>query len=118
MSDYMLLLRGGDRPGRTGDELSPDELQAYIAPYQAWLDDLAQSGKLLHAHRLLDDGAKVIRGNDNAVTVLDGPYTESKDVIGGFYLVRPESEADALSIAGQCPHLANGGSVELRRVAD
>ena len=119
MSDYVLLLRGGARPGRTGDELSPDGLQAYIAPYQAWLNDLAQSGKLLHAHRLLDDGAKVVvRADTSAVTVLDGPYTESKDVIGGFYLVRAESEADALTIAGECPHLANGGSVELRRVAD
>ena len=117
MAEYMLLLRGGDRPG-DGGEVSPAEMQAYVAPYRTWLDGLSRGGHLLHANRLADTGAKVVRPHGTGVVVLDGPYTESKDVIGGFYLVRAESEADALTIAGECPHLANGGSVELRRVAD
>lgn len=93
-------------------------MQAYIAPYRAWLDDLSQAGKLLHARRLLGAGAKVLRPDGVAVAVLDGPYTESKDIIGGYYLVDAADEEDAVAIARRCPHLANGGAVELRLAAD
>jgi hypothetical protein len=93
-------------------------MQAYLAPYRTWLDDLSRAGKLLHAKRLLDAGAKVLHTNAGAVAVLDGPYTESKDIVGGYYLVRAENEDEAVAIARQCPHLTHGGSVELRCVAD
>jgi len=117
MAEYMLLLRGGDEPAWAGAEVSPAEMQAYIAPYRAWLDDLTRTGQLLHANRLLSAGAKVLRAAGGDVAVLDGPYTESKDIVGGYYLVRAAGDADALAIARACPHLANGGAVELRRVA-
>jgi hypothetical protein len=118
MTEYMLLLRGGAGLGQNGDEVSPAEMQAYIAPYRAWLDDLTRAGKLVHANQLLSDGAKLLRADGGRVLVVDGPYTESKDIVGGYYLVRAESDEEALFIARQCPHLANGGAVELRRVGD
>lgn len=118
MAEYMLLLRGGNGPGQNGDEVSVAEMHAYIAPYRTWLDDLARTGKLVHANRLLTDGARVLRADGGSVVVLDGPYTESKDIVGGYYLVSATSEEDALEIARGCPHLANDGMVELRRVGD
>lgn len=118
MNEYILLLRGGKRLGADGATVSPAEMEAYIAPYRAWLEDLVRSGKLLHANRLLDGGAKVLRANGGRVVVLDGPYNESKDIVGGYYLVSAASEAEAIEIASDCPHLANGGEVELRRVGD
>jgi len=51
---------------------------------------------------------------DGEVAVIDGPYTESKDIVGGYYLIQAATGAEALAIAQRCPHLANGGSVELR----
>lgn len=118
MTDYLLLLRGGHGPRQEGADVSPAEMQAYIAPYQAWLDELSRAGTLLHAKRLEGAGAKVLRADGDDVAVLDGPYTESKDVVGGYYMVSAASEDDAVGIARRCPHLANGGSVELRQVAD
>jgi hypothetical protein len=118
MTEYMLLLRGGSGPGMDGEEVSAAEMQAYLAPYRAWLDDLTRSGKLVHANRLLAGGARQLRADNGRVVVLDGPYTESKDIVGGYYLVRAEGDEDALTIASRCPHLANGGAVELRRVGD
>ena len=73
---------------------------------------------MLHAWRLLDEGSTVLRADGAAVAALDGPYTESKDVVGGYYLIEAAADADAVAIARRCPHLANGGSVEIRRAAN
>ncbi len=118
MTEYLLLLRGGNEPNPAGNELSAAEMQAYIAPYLVWLDNLSQSGQLVQANRLLADGAKTLHADRGQMIVVDGPYTECKDIIGGYYLVNAESDANALALARQCPHLANGGTVELRRIAD
>ena len=119
MAEYMLLLRGGERPGGDDGEVSPAEMQAHVAPYRTWLDDLTRRGQLRHANRLGDAGAKLLHRNGSGagVVVLDGPYTESKDIVGGYYLVAAADDAEAVAIASGCPHLANGGSVEIRRVA-
>jgi hypothetical protein len=114
----MLLLRGGASPSSTTDEISPAELQAYLAPYLRWLAELEQSGSLLHARRLAATGSVVLRPRGDAVVVLDGPYTESKDIVGGYYLIAAATHQEAEAIARRCPHLDNGGAVELRRVAD
>lgn len=119
MAEYLLLLRGGDGPRRAGEEVSPAEMQAYLTPYRTWLDDLARDGALLSARRLDWEGSHVLRGSDaGGATVIDGPYTESKDVVGGFYLIRAADEDAAVAIARRCPHLANGGSVEVRPAAE
>lgn len=118
MTDYMLLLRGGQGPGQDGAEVSPAEMQAYLAPYQQWLADLSRNGQLVHARCLLGDGSKVLRGGDGGTAVIDGPYTESKDIVGGYHMVRAASPAEAVEIARKCPHLANRGIVELRPAAD
>jgi len=112
MAEYLLLLRGG--PGQAGEEVSPAELQAYLEPYRAWLHELTMEGTLLSARRLDADGSKTVRWEGGGVTVMDGPYTESKDIVGGYYMLGVDTEAEALAIARRCPHLANGGSVELR----
>ena len=114
MAEYPLLLRGGDGPRRAGEEVSPAELQAYLAPYRDWLAELTRDGALRSARRLDADGSKTLRRDAGEVAVLDGPYTESKDIVGGFYLIAVATEAEAVEIARRCPHLANGGTVELR----
>ena len=53
-------------------------------------------------------------GDGGEVAVIDGPYTESKDIVGGYYLLGVATAAEAVEIARRCPHLANGGTVELR----
>lgn len=114
MAEYLLLLRGGDGPRRAGEEVSPAEMEAYLTPYRDWLAELTRDGSLLSARRLDADGSKTLRGAGGDVAVIDGPYTESKDIVGGYYLIGAGSRAEALAIARRCPHLANGGSVEFR----
>ena len=51
----------------------------------------------------------------NQVTATDGPFTETKEVIGGFFMVEVKDKREAIAIAKRCPHI-KGGFVEVRRV--
>jgi hypothetical protein len=78
--------------------------------------DLAARGKLrggapLHPE---EQGARV-RLTRGKVVVTDGPFTETKEVIGGFFMIEAKDRREAIAIAKRCPHI-KGGFVEVRRV--
>ncbi len=50
------------------------------------------------------------------MTAVDGPYSETKEVLGGFFLISAESYDDAIQICRDCPHLRFGGTIELRQI--
>ena len=106
MPQYLLLLRGGTEPGANP---TPTEVQAWIAPYQAWLDRLRAEGGLVDASRLLPDR--------RVVGVAAPASAESHDLLGGYYRVRAVDFDAAETMARACPHLANGGWIEVRQLA-
>jgi|SRR5579862_9875314 len=112
MPEYMLLLRGGDESGRT-----PEEAQCVIAQYIAWAGKLRAEGRLCGGDELAASG-RVLRGTDGSVFVTDGPYPETKETIGGYFLIEAASMDDAAEIAKGCPGLLRGGEVELREIVD
>src|SRR6201993_2296555 len=94
-SEYMLLFKGTlwDR------DLSPEELQNVMTRWMNWLDRLTQEGKVKAAHPLANQG-KIITWKKGAPT--DGPFAESKEAIGGYFLLQV-SEEEALEIRKECP---------------
>ncbi|MDQ3621832.1 MAG: YciI family protein [Verrucomicrobiota bacterium] len=110
-SEYLLLFRGTD--WQKG--LSPQELEETLGRFMAWFDRLQAEGKLKGASPLRHDG-KLVSGA-NGRTVLDGPFAESKEAIGGYFLLTVADMNEAVSIARQCPVLEHGGMVEVRPVA-
>jgi hypothetical protein len=112
MSDYLLLLH--ETPGHFA-QMSPARIQATIERYMAWTRQLAERGQLVSAEKLADDGGRHLRRGAGAPLVSDGPYTEAKDVIGGFYVIRAESLEQAEAICAGCPHL-DFGWIELRAI--
>src|ERR1700751_1563638 len=103
-SEYMLLFKGTlwDR------ELSPEELQQVMTRWMNWLDRLTQEGKVRSAHPLANQG-KIITWKKGAPT--DGPFAESKEAIGGYFLLKVSGEEEALEIAKECPALRYGVAV-------
>jgi hypothetical protein len=87
-----------------GGDITPDEMQAIIARYMAWTGDLAQRGKLVLGEKLADGGGKTVTKSGGSIAVADGPFTEAKEVIGGFWIVECADEAEAIAIAASCPH--------------
>jgi hypothetical protein len=111
MAQFMMLLNvSGTAP--TG---SPEEMQEILKRYGAWSEELAKSGKLVNGAKLADDRGRLLR-NEGERVVVDGPFSETKEMVGGFFIVEAENYDAAADVAKSCPHLALGGTIELRQV--
>jgi hypothetical protein len=112
MDNYILLLHESSTFGK---DLSPEQIQAIIARYKAWREKTAQAGRLSGGQKLQDGTARIMTGEGSQLRVTDGPYAETKDVIGGFFMIKASSYEDAVEWCKDCPHLAYG-TIELRKV--
>lgn len=106
-SEYILLFRGGLDAG-----LSPDDIQQFMDRFMAWADRLTQQGKLRTGHPL-GDQRKIVSGRNRVVS--DGPFAESKETLGGYFVVEVADPEEALAIAKDCPGLDYGIFIEVRR---
>ncbi len=111
MKEYLLLFRGGFE--RIVDQ-TPEEFSANMEQWKKWLTDLGKSGKVMAAQPLLPSGKHVV-GRERAV--VDGPFAEGKEILGGYLLCKAETYDEAVAIANGCPVLDTGGVVEVREVA-
>jgi hypothetical protein len=114
MPRYVLLML--DDPSRTW--ASPEAAGAAMAKMGRYAGELAQRGKLQGGNPLKPMSEAVrVRARDGKPTVTDGPFAETKEMVGGFFLIEATDRADALEIAKRCPH-AEIGTVELREVLE
>src|SRR5436190_16070501 len=107
---YMLLFRGTD----LRKALSPEELQKVTDNWMGWFKGLTEEGKVVAGNPLEREG-KIVSGKDRVVS--DGPFAESKEAIGGYFLLDVATIDDAIAIAKECPGLPYGIRVEVRPVA-
>ncbi len=113
MNEYVLIFRRN--VGRNEDQPSPAQMQAAIKPWQEWLGSMAAQNKLANKGvRLQMDGRTIKSGN----SVTNGPYSETKEIVGGLVIVKAEDYDDAVELARGCPILLApwGGSVEVRQL--
>ncbi len=109
---YMLLFRGND--WQKG--LSAEEMQKVAGQWMAWFERLTAQGKVTAGAPLEKEG-KTVSGKNGRV-VSDGPFAESKEAVGGYFLLQVNSFDEAVAIAQQCPGLPHGAKVEVRPVAE
>jgi hypothetical protein len=115
MAQFMLLIRGGqDAAG--SQTMTPEQVQQALQQYFAWSDTLQREGRLIGAEELAS-GGKTVRMQGGQI-VVDGPYAETKDAIGGYYLIEAADEDEAAEIAKGCPTLNYGGFVQVRGIVD
>src|SRR4029077_13778904 len=107
---YMLLFRGNDWLM----SLSPEEKQKVTDQWMAWFRRLTDQGKAVAGNPLEREG-KIVSGKNRVVS--DGPFAESKEAIGGYFLLDVASMDEAVAIAQECPGLPYGARVEVRPVA-
>jgi hypothetical protein len=112
MPSYMLLLYSNPADWMS---MSPEAIQKAIQKFIGWGEKLRNSGAYLASHKLADDPGKVMRGR-GSVRVTDGPYSEAKEVLGGYYLIKAANYNEAVELARDCPGLEYGGTVEVRQV--
>jgi len=113
MPNYMLLLY--QTPNRPRPS-SPDEIMAITKSYMSWADRMRAEGRLKGGEKLTFDAGRVMRPKNGRVTVTDGPYAETKELIGGYFAISAKDYEEACKIAETCPHLGYGGNIEVRQV--
>ena len=108
--EYMLLFRGPhwDRG------LSTDELQQVMDKMMAWFEGLNSRAKVKASQPLGAQG-RVVSGANGGL-VVDGPFAESKEAVGGYLLLEADSLDEAVTIARSMPALRYGTTVEVRPI--
>ena len=106
----MLLFRGNDWI----KNLSSEEKQRVTDQWMAWFRRLTDERKAVAGNPLEREG-KIVSGKNRVVS--DGPFAESKEAIGGYFLLDVATMDDAVAIAQECPGLPYGIRVDVRPVA-
>jgi hypothetical protein len=107
----MVLMRGGE----WRDNASPEEIQKILGKFQAWNEKLSATGKVKGGQPLVHEGKILSRRNGQ---IVDGPFTESKETIGGYFLLTVNSLEEAVAVVKEFPGLELGGTIEVRPVAE
>jgi hypothetical protein len=107
---FLLILRGGT----THSNMSPTDYGKVIEKYMAWVASLRESGHY-KAGEPLEESGKLLSGKPTMIT--DGPFAESKETVGGYFMITARDLDEAAEIARGCPIFDNGGTVEVRQIA-
>lgn len=114
MSKYMLIMRGTDE----SNAAMMADIEAMIASSRQFIDDMVKAGVYLAAEGLDDPGKGVVVDFSGEIPVVtDGPYGETKELFGGFFLIEVPSQEEAVEWAKRVP-AAPGAKVEVRRVPE
>jgi hypothetical protein len=111
---YMLLIYAEEKEWTA---FSETKQAAVMQDHERLEADLRTNGKYRHCGALqLSSAATTVRVRDGKTLVTDGPFAETKEQFGGYYMVEAENLDDALAIAARIP-TARNGSIEVRPVA-
>jgi hypothetical protein len=108
MEKFMYIFHGGM------ENLSPEEMQESMGKWMAWIDQLAKDNRYVSGEPLLP-GGKLVSGKGGK-SVTDGPYTEGKEVVGGYFIVNAKDLDEAISLTKGYPDFDNGGTIQVRQV--
>jgi hypothetical protein len=108
---YMLLLYSDEKAWNT---FSPAEQQAGVAQYTAYGEALRKAKVHVSSDRLRDTtDATTVSIADGKTRVMDGPFADTKEQLGGYYIIDVKNLDEAISWAARCPG-ASHGHVEVR----
>ena len=112
MPKFMFVYRGGkDTPPR--EEMSPEQMQQSLQGWMSWIKSGIDAGWIVDGGDGLTPNGKVVASDG---TVTDGPFAESKELVGGYSLVEAENIDAAVKLTEGCPMFLAGGSVEVREL--
>lgn len=110
---YLLMLYVNENGWNS---LTPQQQQQGAAAYTAYTEALQKAGALKGSNRLQpSSAATTVRSADGKAQVLDGPYADSKEQLGGYYLIEAPDLDAAIAWANRCPTVGHG-VVEVRPV--
>jgi len=115
MAQYMLLLH--QVPNYNMD-LPREKMLEMTKRYMSWAEGLRAKGKLAGGEKLTAGGVRLVKVKDGKPVISDGPYAEAKDVVSGYFVIEAKDQAEAETIAKDCPHVAIAATnwIEIRPI--
>jgi hypothetical protein len=110
MKEFMLLFR---QPSYDYREADPEKMKALGKKWQDWAGGIAAQGKMVNNGNRLSMEGKVLKAGG---VITDGPFVETREILGSFIVVKADSLDEATTLAHGCPAIDEGGSVEIRPV--
>jgi hypothetical protein len=111
MEQFMLIFHGG---ADDSSFPSAEAMQSHMGKWIAWVEKLKKHGSYVSGEPLLP-GGKLVSGKNKSVT--DGPYTEGKEVVGGYFVIKAKDYDEAVKITkDDYPDFDLNGSVQIRQV--
>jgi len=111
MAKDMLVLKGGNDVWAT---YTPEQSQAMMQKYADWTEEIRKNGVMVDGDPL-EQGGRILSVRNGEV--VDGPYTETKEDIVGYYIIQADNYDKAAEISKGCPTLQHGGEVEVHAIA-
>jgi hypothetical protein len=113
---YLLLIYS-DEKSFAG--MSPEQTEATSGEFEKYSAWLVEKGWMRAGDQLADtDQATTVRQADGKILATDGPFAETKEQLGGYYIIECANLDEAIEAAGKIPSVAFGGSVEVRPLID
>ena len=110
---YLLLIFGNEAEGA---KRSAEQMGGVLKEYVAFTDSIRQNGNFVGGERLQPTAtATTVRVRENKTVTTDGPFAETKEQLGGYYLIEAKDIDEAIAIAARIPG-ARFGCVEVRPV--
>jgi hypothetical protein len=110
MARFLFIYRGGDK---ARNQMDAQERQEHHETAKRWLSNALRAGWMVSMGDGLTKEGRVV--SDKVVT--DGPFVETKEIIGGFSIIEAENIDAAAKLTKDCPFLHIGGKIEVRRLA-
>jgi hypothetical protein len=108
MSEFLFIYRGGAAAS------GPEHTQQIMQKWMTWMKDLGEKGHIKDIGHPLEKTGKLVAGKAKSVT--DGPYAETKDIVGGYSLIEAKDLDQAAQVSLGCPIFETGGMVEVRPI--
>lgn len=112
MKKFLLLLH---EDSEKMSNLSPKEMEELVESHMAWATKLGKLGNLISGDGLQEKGVTITGKNS---VIKDGIYLESKELIGGYYLLQAENLDAVVEMAKECPCHLWGGTTEIRPIME
>jgi hypothetical protein len=113
MDKYLLLFRTDSNVEDLYANMSPEDMEAELGKWNAWIGGIAAQGKFEGSEALQPTG-KIVTGSKRVVS--DGPYVESKELVSGYLLLKADSMEEAIELSQGCPIYDHEGIVEVRQI--
>ena len=100
------------------EDLEPADRAAHFGEYLAFTEAIKREGRFVSGNRLLPAASgRTVRVREGKTCITDGPFTETRELLGGYYLIEAPDVDAALAVAARIPGAARG-CVEVRPIAD